>query len=57
MTFFDRLTSVHFPRVEGHASTRTSGWSAARIALLVLAGVIGAGVGMALDSAFNLFAE
>ncbi|HPE47631.1 MAG TPA: hypothetical protein PLR76_04510 [Hyphomonas sp.] len=57
MTFFDRLTSVHFPHSETYVSAGRTGWSVARIALMVLGGLIGAGAGMALDSAFNLFAE
>ncbi|MEZ5946366.1 MAG: hypothetical protein R3C13_01745 [Hyphomonas sp.] len=51
------MTRTHLPYADGRALAGLAGMGAARIGLMVLAGLIGAGAGIALDSVFNLFAE
>lgn len=57
MMILDRMTRTHLPYADGRALAGLAGMGAARIGLMVLAGLIGAGAGIALDSVFNLFAE
>ncbi|MCA8900043.1 MAG: hypothetical protein KDA53_02210 [Hyphomonas sp.] len=57
MAFLDRMTQSYLPHTDGRAP---AGWvrlRVARVSFMVLAGLIGAGAGIALDSLFNLFAE